>query len=157
VVWAKACWIKSIWKVVLPCGFAASINITAWETLFGLCWRIPLRLPAHSSFLLSKRLRGASQCWLTQDTDCSLLSGVREGWCSRVEFSPSFWWPGPDPGFPTNLEPCGRMSYVALQGEGAPAHPQVSLAVISSQRDRRHWHLLGRKKKTKKTTTTRII
>lgn len=89
VVCARACWIKSIWKVVLPRGFAVSVNITAWETLFGLCWRIPLRLPARSHFLPSKKLRGASWCWLTpRDIDCSLLSGVREWWGSRVGVCP---------------------------------------------------------------------
>lgn len=62
-IWITVCWIKSIWMVVLPCGFAVSLGNPCWAVLrdpFEASW-----LPAAFSSLVSQ-LRGNCWCWLPQ-------------------------------------------------------------------------------------------
>lgn len=114
----------------------------AQENLFELCWRILLRLPGFLQPFPPEQPAERSLLMLAppQDINCFLLFGGTGFPASR--------WPGLNPASPTNLRLFRGKSCSCLQGEGSPVclpASAVSLAVVSSQKDRRHWSLLGKK------------
>lgn len=126
----------------------------AQENLFELCWRILLRLPGFLQPFPPQQPAERSLLMLAppQDINCFLLFGGTGFPASR--------WPGLNPASPTNLRLCRGKSCSCLQGEGSPVclpASAVSLAVVSSQKDRRHWSLLGKKRALPKINENKLV